>query len=355
MDALAGFRSWHGRRLDSNSTELHTFFYIVFNFVVAIVVFNILLFCYQRYCKKGRSWWPGKRGLNSVSAATELAQWGRGMEGQIANSAPASFVAGPDRVGSFHSCAMIDNQDPLQEDIPRASVGANKPQWALVPELHAPPTVPTDGRMAQYMWLHELLRKIAVGEAGQLNAVDALRGENTTPFMVVAGTCPNKFPPAPMQALLFSIGRSGSTDFWWVKPKGSDCAWETINRNMTGTWKNNAEKGTKTYQPIVDLFQKSKGTTKGSLTYGVDEHNRAFIEELRPGGTRWRNIVYLTYVEEWSAMTQKIKGRMLYQRVSVDDPEGEAPRLCSRPYLIKGDDMKFGNPGEEQVISALMC
>lgn len=379
-----------------------------FAFMLALI--NLLLNCYGsfRKAKEGRRNAFQDKLINL--GGTEF----RNRRGRQSSSAPASYTGKYSKdenafmegsfgsFGSFQSCPIMEtseeNEDSDEQDgevtrclsEPKVSkapesfetnISPDQPQelqedpdmvivekahsrkenadskeipiWAKIPQLHQNAVMPREARLSQYMWLHELLRKIAVGEVDDFQAVDNMKGECTTPFMAVVGTCPSRFPPAPMQALLFSVNQSGSTEFWWVKPIGSDISPDTISRNMSGRWKNNAERGTQTYQPIVELFQKKTTMNKG-LRFGIDENNRGFIEEGRSDGHVWRNLIYLFYVEEWSAVTKKIKGRILYQRVCVDDTENQSATLCSRPYLIKGDDFTFGKPEEEKEIPALL-
>mmetsp|Transcript_142404 Transcript_142404/g.454347 ORF Transcript_142404/g.454347 Transcript_142404/m.454347 type:complete len:412 (-) Transcript_142404:51-1286(-) len=208
----------------------------------------------------------------------------------------------------------------------------------------------------QYTWLEPLLGSIVRGEAASLGVVDTDNQECCIPLFVLAGTCPCNFPPAPMQAAVFCLRASGLSDFWWVKPtKTAELQLSRYSKsklkNAPGSQSRNA------YEFLFKRFVKGQPLTQGNITYGVNEANRAYIDEETNTGMRRRMVLYYIWVETFSRLSGSLEGKFCFERPAViaGAQEGpHVPQLRTRQFSVKGDELQFGPYEEEEILPSMM-
>jgi len=197
--------------------------------------------------------------------------------------------------------------------------------------------------ITSYRWLEPVLQSIVNDEASLLGSTELATERACTPLFLVAGVCPSRMPPSPMQAVLFAQMPSGNIDFWWVKPEANNPSiveQETMSRHDSGKFKNVAEKSKNLYQPLADKFA---GKTDGMVHYGVDSRGRAYMEENAGNGLKRRMLVYFAWIENWSAgMTGRrfLEGKICFEKVAAPKNRGSGKRdakrnLAARQFRIE--------------------
>lgn len=199
--------------------------------------------------------------------------------------------------------------------------------------------------VTEYKWLLALLQRIADGQAASIAVASGDR--KATPLFVAAGGCPNWL--CGMQAVVYCQVDS-DVDFWWIKPRvgtPDELEWETVNCHDEGPFRNVADSSKTIYAPLA---QKFKGSTEGSITFGVDSAGRAFLEETVRDGYPERMLVYLIWQEQWewsNFMSSKgyVRGKICYQRNGA---------IYTRQYCLCAGHLEVAGPNTEESLSALL-
>lgn len=284
-----------------------------------------------------------RKGHNRVKSSKE----------DLENASEASEVE------SFYSCHGEELEQALA---PRKETKLTM-SYESLEGLLADPNRPRRPRqnanlVTQYRWLQDLLENIVNGAAGSLTGCkNGETGQSCIPLFVVAGVCPSKFPPSPMQAVLFSQSGGKLIDFWFVKPEAGNSAvleQATLSKNAKGPHKNNAERSKNLYNPLAEKFA---GRADGDCVYGVDAKGRAFIEERTALGQQRRMLVYFVWIENWSSgMTGKkfLEGKICFEKERRPGTGRGEKAFCARQYRIEDGSILLAPREEEESLPGMM-
>lgn len=204
--------------------------------------------------------------------------------------------------------------------------------------------------VTQYAWLEGLMRDIVECNAGNIECIDRETNQGCLPLFVVAGVCPSKVPPSPMQAVLF-VEKDGEIDFWFVKPDAANpknLQKETLCKHAKGPFKNAAERSKNLYAPLAAKF---KGVTEGNFTFGVANDGRAFIQETTDDGRHYKMYPYFVWLESWSsALASKkfLEGKICYGQSS------RTKQYLARQFRIEDGSIHLEPWTEQEEVRSLM-